>query len=371
MRSLPVALSFQSVILRTAVSQVEPNIWYCTNSTQLCYIMSDELTTFSKAKAYCYGFDTYVTSITSEHENSDVADVCGCQSCWLGLVEDTEGIWYWVDGENSTYRNWYTQSDSALTNEILAVINMAIPGKFEISRTWWDVGYGFKLGAAICKLNKSDVLEKGFSLKSLSDISSQICIEVVEKLAPQLDWPWLLAIVFGIVSCCCGVFYYWYKNRVNLRQVREQAAMVAPRRYQNKRKEVTFSDLFDQSKKCNNKINREIRWNTKHNHRGDIQGREDKPDVLEKLFKVETRKKQKADCGAKKTRDERHEVKKSKRSSSKVRLTAEASKETEGLTGNQPCVTLGNDDSEDRNEGEEGEHNEVISPQMSYRDEGQ
>jgi phage gp46-like protein len=380
MRSLPAALSFQSAILRTALSQVEPNIWYCTNSTQVCYTVSDEQTTFSKAKTYCDRFDTYVTSITSKEENSDVADVCGCQSCWIGLVEDTEGDWYWVDGTNSTYRNWHGQSSSILTNEILAVINMVKPGVNEISRTWWDVGYGFNLGAAICKLNKTDVLAKGFSSKALSEIAKQECIEQVEVQAKQLDWPWLLAIGFVTLSCCAGIFYYWYKFKKRASHLRAQEEAKAPKRYREKRKEVTFSDLFDNSRKCNNKINRELEWDSHHNHSGDIQGqgqgRQKTPDVLEKLIKTGRGKPEKNHRGAKTTRDGGDAVKKSKRSSTKLRLTESSKRETEGLTGNQQYVTRGNggnDDTEVRNEREEGEQsqNAVLSPQMSYRDEGQ
>jgi len=86
-------------------SESEPNVWYCNYLTDYCYIINDGLTDFVHAQSYCRKFNSSLISITSKVENEDIANICGCQSCWIGLVERTEGDWYWLDGSNSTYRN--------------------------------------------------------------------------------------------------------------------------------------------------------------------------------------------------------------------------------------------------------------------------
>jgi len=87
--------------------------WFCRQETEFCYKVSFAQKTFHDAKQFCNADGSQLVSITSVAENGYVARLCGCQPCWLGLVERTEGDWYWLDGSDSKYRNWFhTQPDN-------------------------------------------------------------------------------------------------------------------------------------------------------------------------------------------------------------------------------------------------------------------
>jgi len=225
MRYFPITISIWSLLLETSESKAEPNMWYCSHLSQLCYIKSDELTKFSQAEIYCgKQGNSKVTSIISDQENSDVADLCGCQSCWVGLVEESEGNWYWVDGTNSTYRRWdYGQPNNYHgPKEILAAMNMVKPDKFEISRKWWDVSYNYKC-AAICKLNKTSLAANGISWRALTDLEVEDECAEPGSSAQNLDWLPFVIIPIVLVICCVG-FYVWRKKRNNNSAVGQQMA---------------------------------------------------------------------------------------------------------------------------------------------------
>jgi len=74
----------------SGVIEVEPDNWYCSDWTDNCYIVDDNLRNFAKALAYCNTFESYLTSVATFRDNEDVADICGCNSCWIGLREYSE-----------------------------------------------------------------------------------------------------------------------------------------------------------------------------------------------------------------------------------------------------------------------------------------
>jgi len=119
-----------------------------------------------------------------------------------------------------------------------------------------------------------------------------------------------------------------------------------------------FSDLFDRSTKCNTKINRELNWNSP-NSRKDAQNRQKQPVVLEKLLKPGAGKAQRKEQGAKLTRGGRYKVK-------------TPSKQSKHFSENQK-PTDGDAVLEENHDREEGEQSKevVMSPQVSYCDEGQ
>ena len=62
------------------------------------------------AKTYCESLGGYLATITSQEENDAVFEYMkdqGYDSAYFGYTdEETEGIWKWVNGENSDYTNW-------------------------------------------------------------------------------------------------------------------------------------------------------------------------------------------------------------------------------------------------------------------------
>jgi len=154
-----------SIFLRAIRGEGEPNIWYCSEQTN-CYMFNDAVTTLRGAQSYCRKFDSNLTSITSGEENENVAVLCGCQSCWIGLVMGTEGDWHWLDGNNSTYRNWYSEP----TGNGATVMNLNNPrgGKFEIDGRWFDISTGFKGAVALCKLKKATDIPSAVVFKKLA-----------------------------------------------------------------------------------------------------------------------------------------------------------------------------------------------------------
>jgi len=131
--------------------------WYCNEGSKLCYMISDTWKNFDEARSYCRTFNSQLTSITSVIENGYIARLCGSQSCWIGLLERTEGDWYWLDGNSSDYRNWSPSEPNNYggTNEDHTVMNIVIASEELdiVNRRWFDVTEGFDQAAAICKKN--------------------------------------------------------------------------------------------------------------------------------------------------------------------------------------------------------------------------
>jgi len=73
--------------------------------------------TWADAVDYCHNRDAVLPSIHNSEENAYISDkVCMTsvqtslltQGCWIGLTDEEEGVWRWLDGTNSSdYENWH------------------------------------------------------------------------------------------------------------------------------------------------------------------------------------------------------------------------------------------------------------------------
>jgi len=216
MRSLTY-IAIWSIALPALESQAEPHIWYCNESTQWCYIIDGDLTVFEEAETYCNSkSQSNLTSITSDEENEDVGNICGCQSCWIGLMERKEADWFWLDGCNSTYRHWkYNEPNNAdKVNEKLAVMNIAVGDDYSMSREWFDVPIDHK-GAAVCKRRKINIVQSQTVFEELA-LVEKLCDKPNNRNAKVGA-----AISFALfICCCCSWCYccYRYKAGSNARK---------------------------------------------------------------------------------------------------------------------------------------------------------
>jgi len=94
------------VIMSILKADYQSNDWECWEGHEVCYNVSDDDNmNFYEAKSYCEQRESNLVSIESEDENWFVGSICGSQSCWIGLVENYEGTWSWLDENHSSYRN--------------------------------------------------------------------------------------------------------------------------------------------------------------------------------------------------------------------------------------------------------------------------
>ena len=74
------------------------------------YYIYDCTTSWEEAQAFCEAMGGSLAVITSQEENDALYAYMistGCQSAYFGLSDSSqEGIWVWVSGEESDYRNW-------------------------------------------------------------------------------------------------------------------------------------------------------------------------------------------------------------------------------------------------------------------------
>jgi len=209
-----------SILLPALKSEAEPHVWYCNDSKDWCYSISD-LTNFHDAKAYCRLSDSNLTSIISKRENEDVANLCGCQSCWIGLVERTEGDWYWLDGSNSTYRNWHKDEPNNYdgVDEKYTCMNIVVPDLFLVSRTWFDVTDDFP-AVAICKQWGTTVAAKGSVVKNLPQEK-----ECKAKDNRNESGGAALFFLLLICCCCCGCYCCYRRNARNIEEISHAAVL--------------------------------------------------------------------------------------------------------------------------------------------------
>jgi len=73
-----------------------------------CYLQrSDSRLSWFDAIDYCAERDADLPSIHSSEQNEYISvNVCMSSSCWIGLVEEQENVWVWVDGTVLNYTNW-------------------------------------------------------------------------------------------------------------------------------------------------------------------------------------------------------------------------------------------------------------------------
>jgi len=207
-----------SILLPALKSESEPHVWYCNDSKEWCYRISQK-SNFYNAKTYCRESDSNLTSITSIGENEDVANLCGCQSCWIGLVERTEGDWYWLDGSNSTYRNWQENEPNNYdgVDEKFAAMNIVIPDLYLVSRTWFDVPEDLP-AVAICKQWRTSVVKKGSVFKSLPQ-------EKEECKDPNASRGAVLFFLVIICLCCCGCYCCYRRNAQTRAEISHDAVL--------------------------------------------------------------------------------------------------------------------------------------------------
>eukprot|EP00929_Paragymnodinium_shiwhaense_P062844 TRINITY_DN31396_c0_g1_i1.p1 TRINITY_DN31396_c0_g1~~TRINITY_DN31396_c0_g1_i1.p1 ORF type:complete len:300 (-),score=30.06 TRINITY_DN31396_c0_g1_i1:309-1208(-) len=109
------------ILLATSAAACEEGHWYDVFSFQkivpgLCKTPEGELyltpaLDFVRAASHCQADGATLASVRSKEENDRAANVCGRQSCWIGLREETVGSmhnedWRWIDGSEASYFNW-------------------------------------------------------------------------------------------------------------------------------------------------------------------------------------------------------------------------------------------------------------------------
>jgi len=72
-----------------------------------CYLRSDSRMSWVDAVDYCFERDAVLPSIHSSEQNEYISvNVCVSTCCWIGLTEEEENVWVWVDGTDLNYKNW-------------------------------------------------------------------------------------------------------------------------------------------------------------------------------------------------------------------------------------------------------------------------
>ena len=100
--------------------------------------------------SYCisYGFDNLAT-ISSHEENAMLSNASPFGSdCWIGLNDiSSEGTYVWVDGSDSTYREWYTNQPNSATSYFDAVARRYYNGE------WYTYYHYYSRSCSFCRIN--------------------------------------------------------------------------------------------------------------------------------------------------------------------------------------------------------------------------
>ena len=74
---------------------------------------------WASARQECLAWGGDLATFTSlEEYNLMLSTITAASFCFVGLNDlDSEGTWVWVDGNNSTYRNWHPDQPDDLNNE--------------------------------------------------------------------------------------------------------------------------------------------------------------------------------------------------------------------------------------------------------------
>uniref|UniRef100_A0A914EGZ7 Beta-mannosidase n=1 Tax=Acrobeloides nanus TaxID=290746 RepID=A0A914EGZ7_9BILA len=105
-----------------------PDNWYQPNTnTRKCIKIVNETRTWAQGEAMCQSYSSDLISITNAFENSDLTayiktNAPGCQKAYIGLYENNSS-WAWVNGDNSTYRNWAPGNPTNDPNSSCALID--------------------------------------------------------------------------------------------------------------------------------------------------------------------------------------------------------------------------------------------------------
>lgn len=89
--------------------QIPEDAWVWENHS---YAVVEYAGTWEEAVEYCASLGGYPAVITSQEENDALYAYMlelGHQSAYIGLTDSAEeGIWVWITGEESDYRNWHS-----------------------------------------------------------------------------------------------------------------------------------------------------------------------------------------------------------------------------------------------------------------------
>ncbi len=91
------------------------------NSKYYCSDGSDY--TFAQAKNLSEAAGGYLVTINDAGENEFVRNVIGADKAWIGYTDEgSEGDYYWVNGENSSYSNWKSWAPDGGTGQNYTVL---------------------------------------------------------------------------------------------------------------------------------------------------------------------------------------------------------------------------------------------------------
>lgn len=101
------------------------------------YQLINQGMTWGQGMNYCASQGGYLTTITSQNENSFVFNnLCAGKSfCWLG----GRGYWYWITGERWVYQNWKPENGSG-EGPVTGMLGVQF-GEYGYPSTWNDFAY--------------------------------------------------------------------------------------------------------------------------------------------------------------------------------------------------------------------------------------
>lgn len=122
-----------------ALCEKKPNPFTCaegwSSGAGACYRLLDGHCTYSVAWQRCGALGGRLVSITSAKKQAVVANVCGENTCWLGLVQQDPSkdehlleTWHWAGGVQLGYENWARgePNNNGGHDENRAVMNLQI-----------------------------------------------------------------------------------------------------------------------------------------------------------------------------------------------------------------------------------------------------
>uniref|UniRef100_A0A3B4XMV1 C-type lectin domain-containing protein n=1 Tax=Seriola lalandi dorsalis TaxID=1841481 RepID=A0A3B4XMV1_SERLL len=102
-------------------------IFYRSSET---HVLINKFMTWTEAQSYCRANHTDLTSVRNLQENQKVMNLVPSNKLvWIGLFRDS---WKWLDGSNSSFRNWHENvPDNRYHKEECVAANFANSGKWE------------------------------------------------------------------------------------------------------------------------------------------------------------------------------------------------------------------------------------------------
>ena len=111
---------------------------------------------YNDAKAACEARGESLPIIRTEEDNQNVRNACGASTycCWIGLEQQTDKSWKWVDGSSLDYSKWDgTEGTSGHENRAFVCPGRGFGG-------WHDVNNdGDGKTEVVCQKHKEDAVE--------------------------------------------------------------------------------------------------------------------------------------------------------------------------------------------------------------------